>query len=51
MNLSSIHHIAVIVSDYEAAKRFYVQQLGFEVIRENYRPARRDWPHFVNVYC
>ena len=37
MNLSSIHHIAVIVSDYEAAKRFYVQQLGFEVIRENYR--------------
>lgn len=43
MNLSSIHHIAVIVSDYEAAKRFYVQQLGFEVIRENYRPARRDW--------
>ena len=43
MNLSSIHHIAIIVSDYEAAKRFYVQQLGFEVIRENYRPARRDW--------
>ena len=31
------------MSDYEAAKRFYVQQLGFEVIRENYRPARRDW--------
>ena len=28
MNLSSIHHIAIIVSDYEAAKRFYVQQLG-----------------------
>ena len=43
MNLSSIHHIAIIVSDYEAAKRFYVQKLGFEVIRENYRPARRDW--------
>ncbi|MDD7661861.1 MAG: VOC family protein [Eubacteriales bacterium] len=43
MNLSSIHHIAISVSDYEAAKRFYVQQLGFEVIRENYRPARRDW--------
>ena len=24
MNLSKIHHIAIIVSDYEAAKEFYV---------------------------
>ena len=24
MNLSKIHHIAIIVSDYEAAKDFYV---------------------------
>lgn len=43
MNLSSIHHIAIIVSDYQTAKRFYVHKLGFEVIRENYRPERRDW--------
>ena len=38
MNLSKIHHIAIIVSDYEAAKDFYVNKLGFSVIRENYRP-------------
>ena len=37
MNLSKIHHIAIIVSDYEAAKDFYVNKLGFSVIRENYR--------------
>ena len=43
MRLSSIHHIAIIVSDYEAAKDFYVNKLGFQVIRENYRPERRDW--------
>ena len=43
MNLSSIHHIAIIVSDYKAAKEFYVEKLGFAVIRENYRPERRDW--------
>ncbi len=43
MNLSSIHHIAIIVSDYETAKDFYVNKLGFQVIRENYRPQRRDW--------
>ena len=43
MNLSKIHHIAIIVSDYEAAKDFYVNKLGFSVIRENYRLERRDW--------
>ena len=37
MNLSKIHHIAIIVSDYEAAREFYVNKLGFVVIRENYR--------------
>ena len=26
MNLSKIHHIAIIVSDYEAAKDFYVHK-------------------------
>ena len=43
MNLSKIHHIAIIVSDYEAAKDFYVNKLRFSVIRENYRSERKDW--------
>ena len=43
MNLSKIHHIAIIVSNYKAAKDFYVNKLGFSVIRENYRPERKDW--------
>lgn len=43
MNLSSIHHVAIIVSDYPKARAFYVDKLGFEVIRENYREARSDW--------
>ena len=43
MNLSRIHHIAIIVSDYEASKDFYVNKLGFQIIRENYRPERNDW--------
>ena len=33
----------IIVSDYESAKDFYVNKLGFSVIRENYRPERKDW--------
>lgn len=43
MKLNQIHHVAIIVSDYQAAKDFYVRKLGFEVIRENYRPQRNDW--------
>ena len=37
MKLDSIHHVAIIVSDYERSRNFYVGLLGFEVIRENYR--------------
>lgn len=43
MNLSAIHHIAIIVSDYPRSKDFYVNKLGFSVIRENYRPNKGDW--------
>lgn len=43
MNLSTIHHVALIVSDYQRSKDFYVNQLGFSIIRENYRPDRNDW--------
>lgn len=43
MKLNSIHHVAIIVSDLEAARAFYVNKLGFTVIRENYRAGREDW--------
>lgn len=43
MNLSAIHHIAIIVSDYPRSRDFYVNKLGFSVIRENYRPDKGDW--------
>ena len=43
MNLNAIHHIAIIVSNYERARAFYVDKLGFAVIRENYRPEKKDW--------
>lgn len=43
MNLNTIHHVALIVSDYQRSKDFYVNQLGFSIIRENYRPDRNDW--------
>ena len=43
MRLSSVHHIALIVSDYARSREFYVDKLGFEVIRENWRPEKGDW--------
>ena len=32
-----IHHVAIICSDYQKSKRFYVETLGLEVVREIYR--------------
>ncbi len=43
MNLSCVHHIAIIVSDYVRSRDFYVNKLGFSVIRENFRPEKGDW--------
>ncbi len=42
-HINTIHHIAIICSDKDAAIDFYVNKLGFPVIRENYRPERDDW--------
>lgn len=43
MNLNKIHHIAIIASNYEVSKNFYVNLLGFEIIRENYRKDRNSY--------
>lgn len=43
MEMTLIHHIAVICSDKDKALEFYHQKLGFPIIRENYRPERDDW--------
>ncbi|KHD34673.1 glyoxalase [Clostridium acetobutylicum] len=43
MKLNSIHHIAIIASNYETSKNFYVNILGFEIIRENYRSDKDSY--------
>ncbi|OJG65075.1 glyoxalase [Enterococcus malodoratus] len=42
-DFSAIHHVAIIVSDYQKAKHFYVTVLGLPIIRENFRPERQDY--------
>ena len=43
MNFNTIHHIAIIASDYQRSKDFYVNQLGFRILRENYRNDKNDY--------
>ena len=43
MFLSKQHHIAVIASDWEKAKEFYIEKLGFEMYSEVYRPEQDDY--------
>ena len=43
MFLGKQHHIAIIASDWEKTREFYVEKLGFELIREAYRPQFGDY--------
>lgn len=41
-NFDTVHHVAIIGSDYEKSRKFYVDIMGFSVIRENHRPDKGD---------
>ena len=41
--LKRIHHIAIICSDYERSKAFYVDVLGLTFIKEVYRDERQSY--------
>ncbi len=43
MLFKKFHHVAIICSDYEASKRFYIDLLGFEIISELYRAPKQSW--------
>lgn len=43
LSLNSIHHIAIICSNYERSKAFYTEVLGLTVIREVYRKERQSY--------
>lgn len=43
LQINSIHHIAIICSNYETSKLFYTEVLGFTLIREIYREERESY--------
>ncbi len=40
--LNTTHHVAIICSNYEKSMDFYVNKLGFSLIRETHRPQQGD---------
>ena len=41
--LKKVHHIAIICSDYEKSKDFYVNKLGLQILAEVYRKERDSY--------
>ncbi|WP_449455284.1 SMU1112c/YaeR family gloxylase I-like metalloprotein [Streptococcus suis] len=42
MKFDAVHHIAIIGSDYDKTREFYVEKLGFEQVDEHIRPEKND---------
>ncbi len=43
MKTQGIHHVAIICSDYEKSKHFYVEILGCSIINETFRAKRNSY--------
>jgi glyoxylase I family protein len=49
MKINSIHHIAIICSDYQKSKDFYVNKLGFIIKSENFRAERNSFKLDIEI--
>lgn len=43
MRFNKIHHIAIICSDYQKSKQFYVEILELEIVKESFRKERQSY--------
>ena len=43
MQVTGVHHVAIICSNYERSKQFYTEVLGFSIIEETFRVARNSY--------
>lgn len=43
LQTTQLHHVAIICANYEKSKIFYTKVLGFEIIKETYRPERQSY--------
>ena len=49
LKLNSIHHLAIICSNYELSKRFYTEILGLKILNEAYRSDRNSFKLDLSV--
>ncbi|MFA5961876.1 MAG: VOC family protein [Parcubacteria group bacterium] len=49
MILKKVNHIAIIVSNFEISKDFYVNKLGFQIIHQIDRPERHSSVLYLNA--
>ncbi|OPJ60415.1 VOC family protein [Clostridium oryzae] len=49
MKVNKIHHVAIICSNYEKSKEFYVNILGLNIIKETYRKERTSYKLDLSV--
>lgn len=43
ISLQAVHHVAIICSDYQRSKNFYINILGCRMIAEHYREERKSY--------
>lgn len=49
--LKTVHHVAIICSDYPRSKQFYSELLGLTIIAENYREVRDSYKLDLALPC
>ena len=49
MKLNKVHHVAIICSNYEKSKDFYVNILCLDIIKETYRKERNSYKLDLSV--
>ena len=49
MSLIGIHHVAIICSDYERSKRFYLSLPGAELVEETLRAERQSYKLDIRI--
>ncbi len=43
LDITDIHHVAIIASDYSRSRKFYTEVLGLAIIAENFRAERNSY--------
>ncbi len=47
--IQRIHHVAIIVGNYDVSKHFYTKVLGFQIVQEIYREERQSYKLDLSV--